>query len=280
MEFVDMSMNQHDSTLDQLNPDQPSLESGAQLLDRLLCTLIELEASDLHLSPGNRPQFRISGGLKELDAFAAVLTEDIMLSVASELAGDSINDCMPSEGALDGAVTGGEDNQGRFRFNIFRRLPGFGIALRRLDSKFRSLSQLGLTESLLDWCDLPDGLVLVCGPTGSGKSTTLATMIDHINRSRAVHVITIEDPVEYLHVSNKALVDQRQIGSHASDFQAALVASLRQDPDVILVGEIRERDTIRTALTAAENWPPGICHRARTRLRRCHPTRGFCLPPR
>ncbi|MEM9015964.1 MAG: type IV pilus twitching motility protein PilT, partial [Verrucomicrobiota bacterium] len=98
----------------------------------------------------------------------------------------------------------------------------------------------------------PEGLVLVAGPTGSGKSTTLATLIDHINRHRPVHVITIEDPVEYLHVSDRALVDQRQVGTHARDFQAALVSSLRQDPDVILVGEIRERETIKTAITAAE----------------------------
>lgn len=233
-------------------PEEGESLPARQLLDRFLETLIEIEASDLHLAPRNRPLFRLSGTLQEVEAFPEVLTEEMMEGIAEELAGESIDTAMPRSGALDGALTGGANEEGRFRFNIYRRLPGFGIALRRLENEFRTLTQLGLSESLLDWCDLPDGLILVAGPTGSGKSTTLATLIDHINRTRPVHVITIEDPVEYLHVSEKALVDQRQVGTHAPDFQAALVSSLRQDPDVILVGEIRERETIRTAITAAE----------------------------
>ncbi|MEM7698079.1 MAG: PilT/PilU family type 4a pilus ATPase [Verrucomicrobiota bacterium] len=226
--------------------------SPSALLDRFLRTLMEIEASDLHLSPRNRPLFRLSGKLQEVDAFPDVLREEEMEQIAEVLAGESLETAMPSSGALDGALTAGDNEEGRFRFNIYRRLPGLGIALRRLENEFRSLPELGLPESLLKWCDLPDGLILVAGPTGSGKSTTLATLIDHINRNRPVHVITIEDPVEYLHVSDRALVDQRQIGTHARDFQAALVSSLRQDPDVILVGEIRERETIKTAITAAE----------------------------
>ncbi|NRB73653.1 MAG: PilT/PilU family type 4a pilus ATPase [Verrucomicrobiales bacterium] len=213
---------------------------------------MDIEASDLHLAPRNRPLFRISGRLQELDAFPDILKEEEMEQVAELLAGETLETAMPSSGSLDGALTAGDSEEGRFRFNIYRRLPGYSIALRRLENEFRTLTELGLPESLLDWCDLPDGLILVAGPTGSGKSTSLATLIDHINHTRPVHVITIEDPVEYLHVSDRALVDQRQIGTHARDFQAALVSSLRQDPDVILVGEIRERETIKTAITAAE----------------------------
>lgn len=231
------------------SPEKP--EAG-RLVDRLLRELIALEASDLHLAARHRPFFRLDGKLRGIDSFPDPLTETELEEVAAHLAGGPIDSEMPSSGALDGALTAGDNDEGRFRFNIYRRLPGYAIALRRLENEFRSLSQLGLPDSLLEWCDLPDGLILVAGPTGSGKSTTLATLIDHINQTRPVHVITIEDPVEYLHVSDKALVDQRQIGTHAPDFQRALVSSLRQDPDVILVGEIRERDTIRTAITAAE----------------------------
>ncbi|MEM1159181.1 MAG: PilT/PilU family type 4a pilus ATPase [Verrucomicrobiota bacterium] len=222
------------------------------LLARLMQALIDLEASDLHLASEHPPLFRLHGKLCPNERFQDQLSETDLKHISSHLAGGHVDTLMPETGALDGAITGGHHGEGRFRYNIYRRLPGYAVALRRLENEFRSLTQLGLPESLLDWCNLPDGLVLVAGPTGSGKSTTLATLIDHINQTRPVHIITIEDPVEYLHVSGKALVDQRQIGSHAPDFNSALVASLRQDPDVILVGEIRERETIKTAITAAE----------------------------
>jgi twitching motility protein PilT len=126
------------------------------------------------------------------------------------------------------------------------------IALRRLEDRFRSLAELGMPESLYELCDLPDGLVVVCGPTGAGKSTTLASLIDRINRTRRCHIVTIEDPIEYLHAPLRSLVNQRQVGTDAATFNDALVASLRQDPDVILVGEIRDLATVRTAITAAE----------------------------
>ncbi|MEM7600105.1 MAG: PilT/PilU family type 4a pilus ATPase [Verrucomicrobiota bacterium] len=227
-------------------------EPPGRQIERFLQFLMKLEASDLHLTPRHRPLFRLNGALKTVDAFPSPLSEEDLNQLAEELTGDPLDIAIPRSGSLDGALTAGEESEGRFRFNIFRRLPGYSIALRRLENEFRSLPQLGLPTSLLSWCELVDGLVLVAGPTGSGKSTTLATLIDHINRTRALHVVTIEDPIEYLHVSDRALVDQRQIGMHAPDFQSALVASLRQDPDVVLVGEIRERETIRTALTAAE----------------------------
>jgi len=126
------------------------------------------------------------------------------------------------------------------------------IALRRLEDRFRPLEELGLPQSLYSLCDLRDGLVIICGPTGSGKSTTLATLLDRINRTRAGHIVTIEDPIEYIHRPAKGLVNQRQVGLDAPSFHDALVASLRQDPDVVLVGEVRDIETIRAAIIAAE----------------------------
>ncbi|MCB1188775.1 Flp pilus assembly complex ATPase component TadA, partial [bacterium] len=153
-------------------------------------------------------------------------------------------------GSIDGALRA--DDGARFRFNVYLRSGGVAIALRRLEDQIKPLADLGLPDSLYELCELPDGLVVVGGPTGSGKSTTLATLVDRINQSRSGHVITIEDPIEYVHESKGCLVDQRQVGTDTTDFQEALVASLRQDPDVVLVGEVREIGTIRTAITAAE----------------------------
>jgi twitching motility protein PilT len=153
-------------------------------------------------------------------------------------------------GSIDGTFLA--PDRTRFRFNLYRRQGQLAIALRHLESSFQTLAQLGLPQSLEKLCDLRDGLVIVTGATGSGKSTTLATLIDMINHNRADHIVTIEDPIEYIHHPQKSLVDQRQVGIDAPSFNDALVASLRQDPDVILIGEIREVETIRTAITAAE----------------------------
>ena len=165
-------------------------------------------------------------------------------------AGAPAEEALLRAGAVDGAVT--SPGGSRYRFNVFREQGRTAVAMRRLDDRFRSLRELGLPERLARFAALPDGLVVVSGPTGSGKSTTLATLIDEINRTRDAHVVTIEDPVEYVHRSARCLVAQRQVGRDAPSFNAALVDALRQDPDVVLVGEIRELETIRTAITAAE----------------------------
>ena len=235
---------------------------GGGVVDALFRECEARGASDIHLAAGQPPWMRVRGRLDSCGG--RTLPEEEVESAAIALGAmtlppDETGDCdvrsrvlgrLAERGAIDGACT--SPSGARYRFNVFREGGRCAIALRRLDDVFRSLADLGLPERLGDFCDCRDGLVVVTGPTGSGKSTTLATLIDRVNRTRGGHVITIEDPVEYLHVSNKCLVQQRQIGRDARDFNSALVESLRQDPDVILVGEIRELETIRTAITAAE----------------------------
>jgi twitching motility protein PilT len=154
------------------------------------------------------------------------------------------------DGSIDGAVTAPDGF--RYRFNLFRQQGSTSVALRRLDTKFRSLKELGLPPGLVNFCQERDGLVVVTGPTGSGKSTTLATLINKINSTREGFIVTIEDPIEFEHASKLSLVNQRQVGRDARSFNDALVEAMRQDPDVILVGEIRDTETVRTALRAAE----------------------------
>ena len=225
------------------------MDNPQGLLEMLLARCAERGASDLHLSAGLPPFLRIHGLLERQTEWGRLTVEGLeRLVQALPLSG--AGDSLQRIGSCDGAVSAADGT--RFRVNVFRRQGALSIALRRLDDRFRSLAELGLPDSLYQLCDLPDGLVIVAGPTGSGKSTTLATLIDRINRTHPSHVITIEDPIEYLHASQRCLVNQRQIGTDASGFDEALVAALRQDPDVILVGEIREINTIRTAVTAAE----------------------------
>ena len=206
-------------------------------------------ASDLHLAVGLPPYFRVQG-LLERQVTRPALTATDTQGIADVLAKGLDRQPLETTGSLDGAMTGMDGT--RYRFNIFRRQGTLSISIRRLEDRFRSLAELGLSESLYRLCDLPDGLVVVAGPTGAGKSTTLATLLDRINRTRPCHMVTIEDPIEYVHAPIKALVNQRQIGGDASSFHEALVASLRQDPNVVLVGEIRDLNTIRTAIVAAE----------------------------
>lgn len=222
---------------------------AAEQLQALMVECVAKDASDLHLAPGLPPYLRIHGVLAPIEA-SELISPAMMYTLAESLRGSLDPAPLARTGSLDGACTARDGT--RFRFNIFRRQGELSIALRRLEDRFRTLADLGLPDSLYDLCALADGLVIVAGPTGAGKSTTLATLIDRINQSRRSHIVTIEDPIEYLHTSAKSLVNQRQVGSDGCSFNDALVASLRQDPDVILVGEIRDLDTIRTAITAAE----------------------------
>ncbi len=220
-----------------------------ETLHSLFAQCVTTDASDIHLAAGLPPYFRIHGILEPL-ADRGVFSAALLLELANAVAGKYDRKPLDQTGSLDGALTAPDGT--RYRFNVFRRGGEHAVALRRLEDRFRPLSELGLPDSLYHLCDHPDGLVLVCGPTGAGKSTTLATLIDRINLTRPCHIVTIEDPIEYIHSSKKSLVNQRQVGIDTSSFNEALVASLRQDPDVILVGEIRELNTIRTAVTASE----------------------------
>ena len=206
-------------------------------------------ASDLHLAPNLPPYMRLDGVLKPQHLWPPLSTADTQ-RVAERLAAGLNRESLDKNGSLDGAMTGPEGS--RYRFNIFRRQGELSVAIRRLEDRFRELPELGLPEDLYRLCNLSDGLIVVAGPTGAGKSTTLATLLDRINRTRPCHIVTIEDPIEYIHRTQMALVNQRQVGTDAPSFHEALVASLREDPDVILVGEVRELNTIRTAIIAAE----------------------------
>lgn len=240
------SANQRDHDLPMLLP----VDDGAQkLLAHFMTQCVALDASDLHIAPGLPAYLRVHGILEPQDE-QGVLAAETTEAIAAILMQGFDSSTLDTTGSVDGALTAPDGV--RFRFNVFRRQGALSIALRRLEDRFRTLADLGLPESLYDLCTLPDGLVIVAGPTGAGKSTTLATLIDRVNQTRRAHIVTIEDPIEYLHRSSMSLVNQRQVGLDAGSFNDALVASLRQDPDVILVGEIRDLNTIRTAITAAE----------------------------
>lgn len=228
------------------SPGVTATEADA-LLTRLLLRCRELGASDLHITAEDRPWLRVEGRLRALEEPISAATVSALID---HLIGARDRDLLAQRGALDGALTGPKG--GRFRWNLYRSDSGWSIALRRLADGFPPLRELGLPEAFAEVQDFKDGLVVVAGPTGAGKSTTLATLIDGINRTRTGHIVTIEDPVEFLHASIRCLIHQREIGRDADSFHNALVSALRQDPDVILVGEVRDHGTISTAITAAE----------------------------
>jgi twitching motility protein PilT len=230
-------------------PVTPREEAAIRIMRELVDLCIKHKASDVHLVVGLPPYLRMDGILEPQPDHGPISLETMQL-LADELLAAYDKTPFEKTGAQDGALTGPDGS--RFRFNIFRTQGRPAIALRKLDDTFRTLAELGLPESLYQLGNLSDGLVLICGPTGAGKSTTLATLLDRINQTRRCHIVTIEDPIEYVHEPAMGLVNQRQVGRDASSFNDALVASLRQDPDVILVGEIRDLPTIRTAITAAE----------------------------
>lgn len=230
------------------------------VLERLFAYCEGLGASDIHLGADLRARFRVQGKLEEYPEFPVFDTQGVdalamhlglaTLPIGSADGTERIRTTLFAKGSIDGAVTSATGV--RFRFNIFRESGRTAVALRRLDSEFLPLETLGIPAKVADFCHCRDGLVIVTGSAGSGKSTTLATLVDRINRTRKGNIITIEDPVEHIHKSQLSIVRQRQIGRDAVSFRSALVEALRQDPDVILLGEIRELETIRTAITAAE----------------------------
>ncbi len=219
---------------------------------QLLLATIEKKASDLHLTVGNPPMLRVHGSIQPLGAGKPLpLTQEDLHMSLYDILTEEQRKRFERDKELDFALE--LKNVGRFRANIFYTRRGEGAAFRYIPSKIQSLGELGLPEeNLKQISDRKKGLVLVTGPTGSGKSTTLAAMIDYVNSTRYDHIITIEDPIEFIHEHKKCLVNQREVGSNTQSFANALRSALREDPDVILVGEMRDLETISLALTASE----------------------------
>jgi twitching motility protein PilT len=215
----------------------------------LLMEVVGRRASDLHLSAGAPPTVRVRGRLSHLDNYPVLADTDTREIVYSILNGDQ-RQRLETNWQLDFAYS--IPGHARFRVNAYYQRGAIGAAFRLIPFDLTSIDQLGLPPAVHDLTRKPRGFVLVTGPTGSGKSTTLAAMIDEINSTREEHIMTIEDPIEFLHAHKRCLVNQRELGSDALSFGDALKAALRQDPDVILVGEMRDLETISTALTAAE----------------------------
>src|SRR5215211_6460933 len=218
-------------------------------IDTLLEWMVGRKASDLHLTVGSQPTVRVNGHLYRMENFPALTAED-----TRQLLYRILNTEQQKRLEIDRQIDLSYSIPGlaRFRVNIYSQRESLAGAFRMIPDALKTLEELGLPNSLYQLANKPRGLVLVTGPTGSGKSTTLAALIDEINRTRADHMITIEDPIEFLHRHKQCVVNQREIGPDATSFADALRGALRQDPDVILLGEMRDLETISTALTAAE----------------------------
>lgn len=206
------------------------------------------DASDLHISAGEPPMMRLSGSIRKLKC--PPLTEEQTQQMLYDIMNDAQRRQFEETNDIDFAMQVGE--KVRVRVNIFRQKRGMGAVFRKIPTDILSMEQLKLPEILADVCKREKGLILVTGPTGSGKSTTLAAMLDRINAEEETHILTIEDPIEFVHKSKKSLINQREVHNHTKSFAAALKAALREDPDIILVGEMRDLETIQLALTAAE----------------------------
>jgi twitching motility protein PilT len=231
--------------------DGPSTETQPKTysIDDLLEAMVALGASDLHVTVGSQPAIRLNGTLERLEQFPRLTPDDTQRLLYRILSTEQqkhleINRQIDLSHSIPGLA--------RFRVNVYFQRESLGAAFRMIPAELKTLEDLGLPSQLHELSKKPRGLVLVTGPTGSGKSTTLAAVIDEINRTREDHIMTIEDPIEFLHRHKKCIVNQREIGPDAVSFAEALRGALRQDPDVILLGEMRDLETISTAITAAE----------------------------
>ncbi len=217
-------------------------------IDRLLDTVVKLGASDLHLTVKRPPTIRLHGNLRSLQT--KVLDSDDMVSLMKSITPERNQQELQEEGTTDFGFAYGEN--ARFRVSVFRQRGDLAIVLRQIPNRLLSFEQIGLPEVCKDLIRRPRGMFLVTGPTGSGKTTTLATMINFINETMDRHIVTMEDPIEYYHGHKKSIVNQREVGTDVPSFSEALRRVLRQDPDCILVGEMRDLETIESAIRAAE----------------------------
>ncbi len=228
---------------------RPTFSGPTAEMDELLYTIYEMKASDLHISTGCSPMVRHDGEMKALPG-KAVLTpadsERILMAIAPERNREQFQARHDTDFAYE------LKGVGRYRCNFFRDRKGMGGVFRLIPSKIMTSEEMGLSKEILQLCHLPKGLVLVTGPTGSGKSTTLCALIDYINRHRSDHIITIEDPIEFVHENKRCLINQRQVHEHTESFKNALRAALREDPDIVLVGEMRDLETMAIAIETAE----------------------------
>jgi twitching motility protein PilT len=220
-----------------------------RFIDELFNQMLDARASDLHLKSGKAPFIRVDGSMMPLPGRAPLDARTLWTLVEP---------IMPERNRTEFAEANDTDfayelaGRARMRCNVFRDLAGVGAVFRQIPSKILTAKDLALPKAILDLCELDKGLVVVTGPTGSGKSTTLAAMVDHINERRDDHLITIEDPVEFVHKDKRCLINQREIGAHTRGFKAALRAALREDPDIVLVGEMRDLETVAIAIETAE----------------------------
>jgi twitching motility protein PilT len=230
-------------------PPRPAAAGPSAEIDELFRVLVSMKASDLHISVGSPPIVRHDGEIRQLPDRAVLTpadTERMLWPIAPERNREEFKRRHDTDFAYE--IPG----LARFRCNFFMDRKGMGGVFRVIPSKIMTAEEMGLPKEILALCHLPKGLVLVTGPTGSGKSTTLCALIDYVNRNRTDHIITIEDPLEFVHENNKCLINQRQVGEHTDSFKDALRAALREDPDIVLVGEMRDLETVAIAIETAE----------------------------
>ncbi len=217
-------------------------------ISELLTFAYNQEASDLHVSAGEQPMVRVDGDMKRVKL--ATLSPEEAQAMIYDIMGDAQRKTFEEISEVDFSIDLGE--KARFRVNVFRQRRGMGAVFRLIPSKILTLEELGMPPIISDLTKLHKGLIVVTGPTGSGKSTTLAGMVNLINEREESHILTIEDPIEFVHQSKRCLINQREVGPNTKSFSNALRSALREDPDIVLVGEMRDLETIQLALTAAE----------------------------
>jgi twitching motility protein PilT len=219
-------------------------------IDNALCTLVQDGGSDLHLKVNNKPQTRVDGELREIDGSDVLCNEDTETAVRTMLKDPVKLTELAEEFEVDFSYS--ISGVARFRVNAFRQRGTLSVVARAIPHTIRSVAELNLPPVITELAEEERGIILLTGTTGSGKSTTLAAMMDHINRTMSKHIVTIEDPIEFLHVDRRSIINQREVGMDTLSFKRALRRVLRQDPDVILIGEMRDEETVHTALSAAE----------------------------